>query len=62
MEKTTSALMLTPRKVMEMTGFERSRVYTLFGLKDFPTIKIGGRLYVRREAFLDWLKAQERNA
>lgn len=42
-------------------GFTRSMAYALLNRKDVPTLKIGERLFVRREAFLEWLKRQEKN-
>ncbi|MBQ9438072.1 MAG: helix-turn-helix domain-containing protein [Lachnospiraceae bacterium] len=41
-------------------GFTRSMAYALLNREDVPTIRIGGRLFVRREAFQDWLKRQEK--
>ena len=41
-------------------GFTRSMAYALLNREDVPTIRIGGRLFVRREAFQDWLKQQEK--
>jgi len=40
-------------------GFTRSMAYALLNRPDMPTLKIGERLFVRREAFQDWLKSQE---
>lgn len=41
-------------------GFSRNMAYSLLNRKDIPTLKIGERLFVRREAFQEWLKAQEK--
>ena len=37
-------------------GFPRSRVYELLHRKDLPIIKIGGRKYMVRSLFMEWLR------
>ena len=52
------ALILSaPPQVAEFLGISRSLAYQLFRQKDFPTILIGRRKLVRREALLAWLDA-----
>ena len=41
-------------------GFSRTMSYQILSRADVPTIRIGGRIFVRREAFLEWLKSQEK--
>lgn len=51
------ALILSAPQVAEFLGISRSLAYQLFRQKDFPTIQIGRRKLVRREALLAWLDA-----
>ncbi len=51
------ALILSAPQVAEFLGISRSLTYQLFRQKDFPTIQIGHRKLVRREALLAWLDA-----
>ena len=39
-------------------GFSRTMAYKLLSRDDVPTIRIGGRKFVLREAFLEWLQKQ----
>lgn len=48
-------------KELVQAGFTRTMAYQLLSRADVPTIRIGGRLFVRRETFISWLKAQERH-
>ncbi len=40
-------------------GFSRSTAYQLLHRKDVPVIRVGSRLFVRRERFLRWLDRQQ---
>lgn len=51
------ALILSAPQVAEFLRISRSLTYQLFRQKDFPTIQIGHRKLVRREALLAWLDA-----
>lgn len=51
------ALILSAPQVAEFLGISRSLAYQLFRQKDFPTIQVGRRKLVRREALLAWLDA-----
>ena len=46
------------REVVQ-AGFSRNLAYQILARADVPTIRIGGRIFVRREAFQQWLKNQE---
>ncbi|MBR3017355.1 MAG: hypothetical protein IKH57_09820 [Clostridia bacterium] len=46
-------------KELIQAGFTRSMAYQLLARADVPTIRIGGRVFVRRESFQNWLKSQE---
>ena len=37
-------------------GFSRAMAYRLLNRKDVPTIKIGTRLFIDRERFIEWLR------
>ena len=50
-------LILSAPQVAEFLGISRSLAYQLFRQKDFPTIQVGRRKLVRREALLAWLDA-----
>jgi len=47
-------------KELVQAGFSRSMAYQLLARADVPTIRIGGRIFVRRSAFQEWLKSQEK--
>lgn len=51
-------LTLTPEDVQQLMGIGRAGAYALFSRDDFPTIRIGRRLLVSRDAFMRWLEAQ----
>ncbi len=45
---------------LEKAGFSRTMAYRLLSRSDVPTITIGGRKFVHRELFQEWLKGQAR--
>lgn len=40
-------------------GFSRAIAYQLFHREDFPTVRIGKRLFVRRDRLIQWLDEHE---
>lgn len=40
-------------------GFSRAIAYQLLNRADFPTVKIGRRLFVRYDRLIEWLEAHE---
>ena len=40
-------------------GFSRAAAYQLFNRDDFPTVKIGRRLFVRSDRLMEWLEEHE---
>lgn len=40
-------------------GFSRAAAYQLFNRDDFPTVRIGRRLFVRSDRLLQWLEEHE---
>ena len=41
-----------------ITGLSRASVYALFNRANMPVVKIGGRKFMHKDLFLDWLKEQ----
>lgn len=52
------AKMLGASDLVEL-GFSRNIAYQLLNRADFPTVKIGKRLYVRSDRLAEWLKNHE---
>ena len=48
-------LMLSVHDVAEVLGISKSGAYVLAKEKDFPTLKIGARVVVPREKFIEWI-------
>lgn len=44
--------------VGKVLGVSSTTAYELMHCKDFPSIKIGNRLIVSKEKFIEWVKAQ----
>lgn len=51
--------MLTVKDLQKILKIGRDTAYALMHAKAFPSIKIGGRYYVTREALDSWLKSYE---
>jgi hypothetical protein len=43
---------------LEKMGFSKSMTYKLLNRKDFPTVIIGGRKFINRDRFFEWLDQQ----
>ncbi|MBR6050563.1 MAG: helix-turn-helix domain-containing protein [Clostridia bacterium] len=50
-------LFLNADVVVKVLGIAPSSAYELMHEKDFPTLKIGNRLVVPKEKFIEWVKA-----
>ncbi|SCX26954.1 transcriptional regulator, AlpA family [Ruminococcaceae bacterium P7] len=48
-------LMLSVHDVAEVLGISKSSAYVLAKVKSFPTLKIGARVVVPREKFIEWI-------
>lgn len=48
------------KDVAEILQISSNSCYTLFHRKDFPSLKIGNKLYVRIDHFHEWLDAQKK--
>lgn len=56
-------LVLTASDIQTALGIGRRQTYELLNRADFPTVRLGRKILVPREAFLRWLDAQaERQA
>ena len=43
---------------LQSVGISRTMAYQLFNRADFPVLKIGGRKFVARDKFFEWLDKQ----
>ena len=57
-----SAEGLNPSQAAQLAGIGRTRVYELMASGDLPSIKLGKRRLIRRQAVLDWLARLESQA
>ena len=51
-------VLLSAKELKEVTGFSIPRAYELMHDKTMPVVKIGGRLFMHREKFMEWLAEQ----
>lgn len=49
-------LVLSAKEISAALCISRSGAYALMALKDFPTVKVGNRKIVPKEAFIKWLE------
>lgn len=49
------------RELMQ-AGFSRAMAYQLLNRTDIPSVRIGGRVFVHRALFQEWLKRQAEKA
>lgn len=49
-------LMLSVLMVGKILGISRTKAYELVKEKDFPSIKIGSRVVVPRDKFIQWIE------
>ena len=48
-------LMLSVHDVAEFLGISKSSAYVLAKEKGFPTLKIGARVVIPRDRFIEWI-------
>ena len=48
-------LMLSVHDVAEVLGISKSNSYVLAKEKGFPTLKIGARVVIPRDRFIEWI-------
>lgn len=53
---------MTVPEIQEALGIGRNAAYNLINRQDFPTIRIGRKVIVPRDAFLRWLEDQTQQA
>ena len=54
-------LMLDAKILKEVLGISLTSTYALMHEKDFPSVKIGNRIVVSKEKFIEWIdKKSER--
>lgn len=51
---------LNATNMSKYLGISKCSCYALFKRKDFPTIKVGSRLLLSCDRFIEWLAKQER--
>ena len=51
-------LMLSVPEVAAVLGISRAGAYELVRSEGFPTLKIGSRIVVPKEKFIEWVNAQ----
>lgn len=51
-------LMLSVPEVGEVLGISRAGAYELVRSKGFPKVKIGNRIVVPKDKFIQWIKEQ----
>lgn len=50
-------LFLNAKTVADVLGIATSSAYELMHAKDFPTVKVGSRLVVPKEKFIEWVNS-----
>lgn len=48
-------LMLSVQEVADVLGISKSSAYVLSKEKKFPTLKIGSRVVIPRDKFIEWI-------
>lgn len=51
-----------PEDLMPLLGIGRSTAYELVNRRDFPTVRVGRKILIPRDAFERWLEAQTAEA
>lgn len=50
--------LLSAEDVRKVTGLSRASAYALLNRTDLPVVRIGGRKFMHKDLFLEWLKEQ----
>ena len=53
-------LMLSMMDVASVLGISKAGAYTLAHSRDFPAFRVGRRIVISQEKFLDWLESRPR--
>lgn len=59
MRKAKEKLLLTPKEAKVVLRVGTNRIYEIFKRDDFPSIVIGRKYFVRRDALEQWIIRQE---
>ena len=51
-------LFLNAGMVADLLGVSQSTAYELMHEKDFPTLRVGSRMVVPRDRFLEWMNGE----
>jgi len=51
-------LFLNASMVADLLGVSQSTAYELMHEKDFPTLRVGSRMVVPRDRFLEWMNGK----
>ncbi len=51
-------LMLNVQMIADVLAISRSKAYELVSSKGFPALKLGNRIIVPREQFVEWVRNQ----
>ncbi len=51
-------MVLSAKEVADYIGMAKSNVYELINRVDFPAFRIGKRVFIPRDQFLDWINNQ----
>lgn len=62
MESTIDGKTVLSASDIQKMGFCRSMAYHLLNRSDMPVVVIGGRKFLHRQLFEDWLRAQASGA
>lgn len=54
-------LLIGANELMDEYGFSRVRAYQILNDKTLPVIRLGRRLFVRKEEFESWLNTKQVN-
>ena len=54
-------IVLNVNHIKDVLGISRASAYNLFHAEGFPSINIGKRVLVTKDAFKIWLKEQEKD-
>jgi excisionase family DNA binding protein len=55
MDVDTMPLFFNPRQLADILGICKNKAYKLALSKDFPSMRIGKRIIIHREKFVEWL-------
>lgn len=53
-------LILQEKHIQKILGISRGKTYEIMKSRDFPTIYLGKRMVVSRDAFFEWLSHDKR--